>query len=69
MGKVKNVSNSDIKSFMGRNNLEELGPLPIEDTELVLYYSIKKQSNRQLSEKELRRYLNISFVQVKEQWN
>ena len=42
--KIKNVDDSDIKSFHGRVNLSEQGPLMLNQTNLQIMYSIKKQS-------------------------
>ena len=67
--KIKNVDDSDIKSFHGRVNLSEQGPILINETDLQIMYSIKKQSvQNKIPLSELVRYLNISFSQVEEDW-
>ena len=68
--KVQNTSASDIKNFVGKLNLTEQGPVNMQETDLFLFYTLQKQSiPNKIKLEEVRRYLNISFLQIKEDWH
>ena len=70
MKKIKNVGDSDIKNFHGRVDLSKQDPLPLNETNLQIMYSIKKQSvETKIPLDTLSRYLNLSFLQVEEDWH
>ena len=70
INKIKNVDDSDIKSFHGKVDLSKQGPLMLNETNLQIMYAIKKQSvSNKIPLSELARYLNISFTQVVQDWH
>ena len=70
MTKIQNVEESDIRKFNGRVNLTNEQPLLYNETNMMMMYSIKKQSiNEKIPMKELSKYIKVSFIQVTEDWH
>ena len=60
--KLQDVSQSDIKSFNGKVDLKEVGPVRMMDTDFRLFFVLKKQSMPyKLPKEKIFRYINIEF--------
>ena len=68
--KLQDNSSSDIKIINGSLDLVSTGSVNLKSLDFLMFYSVRKNSEKKrLKQEDLRRFLNISFSQVEEDWN